>query len=299
MGVVPNEDIFAPDPDELAGVQSAALPASGHEMPTTKLTSDRKRASNAVNAKKSTGPKTPEGKARSSQNAETHGLYQEHLRPIRNGPFAEDPDELQRFGAEIQSALHPRDALEAQIAHQIGVELRRAFRLARVEGSLLTVAGAPPSPEYEDVKQQVEIAANLVDYLENPGCKGPGNWRLALVEFIDGRTDPWTGPPRPYTGSMRPPEALRQRITHHWDDDMQAAQDWARAQLSELETRLDAMARWDEGWAAEGIVREMTKLGVISTQSTRNLQRLLVEYRLLQRRPIDTDCDEVDGVRGN
>ncbi len=38
------------------------------------MTSGRKTASNRVNAKKSTGPKSPEGKARSSQNARKHGI---------------------------------------------------------------------------------------------------------------------------------------------------------------------------------------------------------------------------------
>jgi len=93
---------------------------------------------------------------------------------------------------------------------------------------------------------------------------------------------------------LRPPEALRETITHNWGEDIHAARDWVRAQLADLEGQLASTAQWNEVGAAEGIVRELIKLGVINTQSTRNVQRLLAEYRLLQRRPIDTERDEAD-----
>ena len=57
-------------------------------MPTT-----AQRKANRQNAKKSTGPRTPEGKARSSQNALKHGLL------ARDAVMAdEDPAEYDRQG---------------------------------------------------------------------------------------------------------------------------------------------------------------------------------------------------------
>jgi hypothetical protein len=297
LGTSPLDDIF--DPDPTASAQTTSPPVSGEVVPRTRKTSERKRASNAANATRSTGPKTPEGKALSSKNATTHGLYQQKLQPIQRGPFAEDPEEVREFVAAITSDLEPRDSLEEQFAGRIASELLRGVRLERVEGTVLTAAGALTSREYDNLKQQVATATELVDYLDNPDHERPGSWRYKLVEFINSRTDFWSDPSRQHTGSLRPPQALQVTVTQYFGEDVQVAQDWARAQLVELEEQLAVTAQWDEGGGAEGIVRELVKLGVIDTQSTRNLQRLLSEYRHLQLRIIETERDEADESSGN
>jgi len=188
MGIIPDEDVFDLELELTAGDQPTPPPTSGSVVPETKQTSERKRASNAANAMKSTGPKTAEGKVRSSKNATTHGLYQEGLQPIQQGPFVEDPDEVHQFVARIKADLQPRDSVEEQLACRIGIEFLRGVRLERVEGTILSAAGAPTSPEYDQLKQQVATAADLVDYLDNPNRERPGRWRTTLVEFINSRT---------------------------------------------------------------------------------------------------------------
>ena len=57
--------------------------ADGHDespdLVAKKPTSEKQISANRRNAQRSTGPTTPEGKARSSRNAETHGAYAREL----------------------------------------------------------------------------------------------------------------------------------------------------------------------------------------------------------------------------
>ena len=76
--------------------------------------SDKKLQANRLNALKSTGPRTAEGKQRSSRNAITHGIFARHL-------LLEDesPEELRELKMSILKRLNPRDMLELQIVDQI------------------------------------------------------------------------------------------------------------------------------------------------------------------------------------
>ncbi len=70
-------------------------------------TSPERLAANAANAQHSTGPRTPEGKARSSQNARTHGLTARDL--------VIAPDELEEFEElrnDYQASVQPQDAIQ-------------------------------------------------------------------------------------------------------------------------------------------------------------------------------------------
>jgi hypothetical protein len=98
-------------------------------MPTTKeqsmLTKKEKLAlRNFANAQYSTGPKTPEGKARTSMNALKHGLAgQTILLP------SEHAADLQRFQKEYFDELRPKGVLERQLTQtlaDLGWALNRA-----------------------------------------------------------------------------------------------------------------------------------------------------------------------------
>ena len=69
---------------------------------------------NRQNAQRSTGPKTPEGKAVVAQNAVTHGL-----RTSRTLIASEDPNEFERFRTGLLEELAPVGPMEAILAGRI------------------------------------------------------------------------------------------------------------------------------------------------------------------------------------
>jgi hypothetical protein len=94
---------------------------------------------NRRNAKKSTGPKTPEGKAKSRFNGLVHGLRAEcDFIP------GEDPQEFDQDLARLYAAWMPQDDIEQSLLGQIAVHQWRLVRLDRAEARLYA-GGAKPT----------------------------------------------------------------------------------------------------------------------------------------------------------
>jgi hypothetical protein len=95
------------------------------------MTSERKAEANRRNALKSTGPKTPEGKAAVRLNALKHGLLsQEILLP------GEDEEALRELGERLRDELQPVGELENLLVDRIVSACWRLSRLGRVEAGI-------------------------------------------------------------------------------------------------------------------------------------------------------------------
>jgi len=96
------------------------------------MTTEKQIVANRRNALKSTGPKTDEGKAKTSQNALTHGLTArgQSLLPC------ESPDAYHQFIDEIIQSLSPSPPLETVLARRIADTLWRLQRLPDAEAQL-------------------------------------------------------------------------------------------------------------------------------------------------------------------
>jgi hypothetical protein len=98
-------------------------------QPTTAV-SPRKIEANRQNAQHSTGPKTPEGKAKSSQNSITHGIF---TKQFLNGAAPETIAEVEALAAGIQEHYQPVGMVEEILVQKIVVETARYGRILGLE----------------------------------------------------------------------------------------------------------------------------------------------------------------------
>src|SRR5271170_3930352 len=98
------------------------------------MTSAKQIAANRENAKKSTGPKTPETKALTNMNALRHGMTgQVNLMPY------EDREAHDKFCNGIVDSLAPEGALEIQFAQSVAEDNWRANRGRAIETNMFAV----------------------------------------------------------------------------------------------------------------------------------------------------------------
>jgi len=90
-------------------------------------TSPERLAANAANAQHSTGPRTPEGRARSSQNARTHGLT---ARDVLIAP--DEREEFEQLLNDYQMDVQPQGAAQQSLFDDLVAaawDLRRIRRM--------------------------------------------------------------------------------------------------------------------------------------------------------------------------
>jgi hypothetical protein len=105
-------------------------------QPTTpkKQPSDARLRANRANAKKSTGPKTPEGKTRSALNATRHGI----LSQVIHLP-EEEMNSYNEFTERYVNSLAPVGGVETELANACADLQFRLHRLAAAEHNLFAI----------------------------------------------------------------------------------------------------------------------------------------------------------------
>jgi len=110
-------------------------------------------SANIANASHSTGPRTEEGKARSSQNAIKHGLTSNKSLLLPD----EDEEEFRRFEADLKHTYMPLDAVESDLVDDIiSVQWRRK-RAAALEARILSAE----NPDFKALNNISLIASRL------------------------------------------------------------------------------------------------------------------------------------------
>src|SRR5271167_3029145 len=108
--------------------------------------SDRKVAANQSNAQKSTGPKTPEGKARVSLNALKTGAYAKTDNALREIMLrrGENPADYEQLHQELTEAWQPDDVMQEMLVKTIAEKSwdKAQLRAAWMESQLTALQSA-------------------------------------------------------------------------------------------------------------------------------------------------------------
>ena len=91
-------------------------------------------AANRANAAKSTGPRTPQGKARSAQNARKHGFTAFTFAVVR----LEDLQEVAHLKDALLAVFQPVNSQELFAIERIALTQQALLRAARLESGLFT-----------------------------------------------------------------------------------------------------------------------------------------------------------------
>ena len=116
---------------------------------------------NRANAQHSTGPRTQEGKQRSSLNALRHGL---------TGQIVVMPTEdLEAYRAHVQAFVDdrkPKGPIESHLVQSLADTAWRLNRVAALEANLLTLAAAREPNPCDDAPGQIQQALAIASALE-------------------------------------------------------------------------------------------------------------------------------------
>jgi len=104
-------------------------------------------AANRLNAQKSTGPKTPEGKERSRANAVKHGLT-----GVGIALPTEDAVQVELRFRAVQEEMAPTTVLGSFLAHQMALMTVRSQRAARQEAAVLSTKIRRAASDFDEAR---------------------------------------------------------------------------------------------------------------------------------------------------
>ena len=129
--------------------------------------SEKQLAANRANAAKSTGPRTPQGKARSAQNARKHGFTASTFAVVR----LEDLHEVAHLRADLIAVYQPVNSQELFAIERIALTQQAILRAARLETGLFTTC----------LNEALDPAGNPV-ILMNPELAGDGDIEITRAQ---------------------------------------------------------------------------------------------------------------------
>ena len=146
------------------------------------MASEAQVLANRSNAQKSTGPRTPEGKAVVAQNAVRHGLLAREV--VIKG---EDPGEFEFYRAQMLGELVPVGSVESVLAERVVSLSWRLQRAERLQGAAFEALNAGPVLSPLEKRHQSMLAKVTGQRPSEPGSDELAFGRMVVKDFSDGR----------------------------------------------------------------------------------------------------------------
>ncbi len=244
----PESQVGADDPTHGSPDQRAQKPPTTSAKPI----SPRKLAANQRNAQRSTGPRTVEGKRRSSMNALRHGLLAEGV--ITHGDYKEDAIEYIEFLESLKRDLRPRGPAEEQEVVNIARLYWRQGRavlaeVGAIEQRTLGMRMRAKRRQKARVKRELKLGPGAVRRLRQhaAGVKHIINVMRAVRADLSAGTPPWrhlkwliTEYPRDFA-----PNKSQERVM----EDGRNGIEWTDAYEQRVRTALDKhLSRLTRSW---------------------------------------------------
>ena len=144
---------------ENGGLDNTPVVDSDDSMPKRSVSEARLRA-NRENAKKSTGPRTPEGKQRSSLNGVRHGILAQVIVLPK-----EDMAAYNQFTSDYSSALNPVGTVEIQLAQACADIQFRLHRMSAAEHNLFALGHEENGDNWNTGESESHAALTFADTL--------------------------------------------------------------------------------------------------------------------------------------
>ena len=141
-------------------------PAPGSAQEPKRSISDRKLAANRLNAQRSTGPRTPQGKENSKRNSYKLGIFAQQLfQPTEQG--RKDWEEYKDLISGIYSHYQPHGVMEERLVDKVVTETVRFARTLKLERHELDLERALWNPPIDRIlRYQTAIDRQLTKALE-------------------------------------------------------------------------------------------------------------------------------------
>src|SRR5205809_3638142 len=129
--------------------------------------SEKQLAANRANAARSTGPRTPEGKARAAQNSRKHGFTPSTFAVVR----LEDLHDIARLKDDLLAVYKPINSQELFAVERIALAQQALLRAARLESGLFVTC----------LNETLDSAGQAM-VLMNPELAGDGDIEITRAQ---------------------------------------------------------------------------------------------------------------------